>query len=530
MIGSTVALLTRSLRIDSRLLRHQLLQMFFVFVVYMSLVYAHLAMDYLGAPGLMLFQSMAWMNLVFITLAGLGFFASAITEEKEEDTLGLLKMAGVRPASLLLGKSTSRLITAGVLLSLQFPFTLLAITLGGVSIEQVLAVYLSLLAYIALVANLALFWSVYSHRTSGAATGVFFTLLMFFVVPPLVEEWCQSTILNSAIGWERDVANFFHPISEWLYSTSIVTRTIEIMRTTFAATTTTPKSPFGVQVVSNFGAAAFLFAMSWLMFERCTRNGTTAAPARAVSLNRLGAMRLFGAGRAWSLPLVWKDFHFIAGGFTMAAVKFVFYGLLVGLFAYLQERWNYRFDIEDLGEATMVAMYIAGGIELSLLAGRVFQTELRWSTWQTLTMLPKSMPELVYTKVAGCLFTLGPALFYMGLGAMMYPAGMADFFDNIVTESWFWVMLFVYGFFLHLTALLSLYVKWGALPLAIGLMIFGYIFFGMAVSLVFMLISPSLSWFGDGDVIAVLFAIFFLGLNIAMEFAIGMRLRQLAAR
>ncbi|MBT4863663.1 MAG: hypothetical protein HON53_00895 [Planctomycetaceae bacterium] len=145
-------------------------------------------------------------------------------------------------------------------------------------------------------------------------------------------------------------------------------------------------------------------------------------------------------------------------------------------------------------------------------------------------MLPKSMPELVYTKVAGCLFTLGPALFYMGLGAMMYPAGMADFFDNIVTESWFWVMLFVYGFFLHLTALLSLYVKWGALPLAIGLMIFGYIFFGMAVSLVFMLISPSLSWFGDGDVIAVLFAIFFLGLNIAMEFAIGMRLRQLAAR
>ena len=68
------------------------------------------------------------------------------------------------------------------------------------------------------------------------------------------------------------------------------------------------------------------------------------------------------------------------------------------------------------------------------------------------------------------------------------------------------------------------------LPLAIGLMIFGYIFFGMAVSLVFMLISPSLSWFGDGDVIAVLFAIFFLGLNIAMEFAIGMRLRQLAAR
>ena len=475
MIGSTVALLTRSLRVDSRLLRHQLLQLFFVFIVYMSLVYAHVASDFLGAPGLVLFQTMAWMNLVFITLAGLGFFASAITEEKEEDTLGLLKMAGVRPASLLLGKSTSRLITAGVLLSLQFPFTLLAITLGGVSIEQVLAVYLSLLAYIALVANLALFWSVYSHRTSGAATGVFFVLLLFFAVPPLVTSWCQSTLYGSASGWEMTIAEFFLTISEWLYSTSIAVRVSEILQSTFtAATTTTTKSPFGVQVISNFGAAAFLFAMSWLMFERCTRNGTTAVPARAVSLSRLGTLKLFGAGRAWPLPLIWKDFHFVAGGVTMAAVKFVVYGLMIALFAYLQDRWYSRIDIEDLGDATMIAMLIAGGVELSLLAGRVFQTELRWQTWQTLRMLPKSMAELVYAKVAGCLFTLGPALFYMGIGAMMHLEGTVDFIEDVFFEWGFWLTVFVFGFFIHLTALLSLFVKWGALPLAIGMMMFGY--------------------------------------------------------
>ena len=214
----------------------------------------------------------------------------------------------------------------------------------------------------------------------------------------------------------------------------------------------------------------------------------------------------------------------------MAAVKLVVYGLMIVLFACLQERWYSRIDIEDLGDAIMIAVMIAGGVELSLLAGRVFQTELRWSTWQTLRMLPKPMAELVYTKVAGCLFTLGPALFYIGIGAMMHPEGMVEFIEDAFTEWGFWLSVFVFGFFVHLTALLSLFVKWGALPLAIGIMMFGYMFFGMAISIVFMVISPSGSWFGDGDVIGILFAFFFLGLNIAMEFAIGMRLRQLAAK
>ena len=82
-----------------------------------------------------------------------GFFATAITEEKEEGTLGLLKMAGISRVSILLGKSTSRLITAILLFLVQLPFTLLAITLGGVTLGQIFAAYWALLAYMLLVAH-----------------------------------------------------------------------------------------------------------------------------------------------------------------------------------------------------------------------------------------------------------------------------------------------------------------------------------------------------------------------------------------
>lgn len=524
MIGSTMALLTRALQVDSRLLRHQLGRLLFVFIIYFSLVYARLASDFLGAPGLQLFQMMAWMNVIIITLAALGFFASAITEEKEEETLGLLKMAGVRPVSLLLGKSTSRLMTAGVLLSLQFPFTLLAITLGGVSIDQVWAVYLALLAYIALVANLALFFSVAAERTRGAASGVFLVLLVFFGGPPLVQYFCVSTNWNQSAPWVRSVADFCLVSSEWLISVSPAKRIERILASDFTG------SPFSIQVISNFAAAGFLFLLSWWTFEYFTRSRASSVSSGRLSFGTSGAKRLFGSGRAWQLSLVWKDFNFIAGGWSMACVKFVLYLLLVALFAGLQYHWHRRVDIEDLGGTTMIAMLIAGCIEISLVAGRVFNLENRWKTWATLRMLPKALPEIAYSKVAGSLLTLGPALAVMGIGACMYPEGFLDFCSDAIQEWGVWVAVLVFGFFIHLVALLSLYVKWGALPLAIGIMMVGYMLFGMCMFIVVITLSPTGAGFVDAEaVIASVFIILFLAANIGMEVIIGLRLRQLAS-
>src|SRR5262249_37041925 len=50
-----------------------------------------------GAPGLEFLQFLCWANLVCITLAGASYFASAITEEKEESMLGLLRMTDLNP-------------------------------------------------------------------------------------------------------------------------------------------------------------------------------------------------------------------------------------------------------------------------------------------------------------------------------------------------------------------------------------------------------------------------------------------------
>ena len=518
MLGGTLALLHHSLQLDGRLFRHHLYRLIFVGILYLFVLIATGQSLLFGAPGQWLFGWIAYLNFWFISLAGISYFATAISEEKETESLGILRMAGISPSALLLGKSTSRLIVVCLLLSLQFPFALLAITLGGVTTLQVFSVFVALLAYTAFVGNLALFCSVIARRAGSASVIMTFSLAVFFFVP-VFANMLLGSLPGNATGFQRVLETALDP----QYETSVFSRLPVIMATGF------DESPLSFQVLSNLAAAVLFFVLSRIVFDTVTRYHSVASASRGLLFRPRGWLKFLGTGRVWKSALIWKDFHFVAGGFTMAAVKLVAYGLLVVLFAYLQYRWDSRIDIEELGDVAMIAMLIAGCVELSLLSSRVFQTELRWNTWPTLRMLPKSLPELVYTKVAGCLFTLGPALVYMGLGAMMHPGGFIDFCGDFFTEPGFWVAVFVFGFFLHLTAFLSLYVKWGALPLAIGMMFFGLVFFQMFFRLIFMLMSPPM-WLMDDDIIWALFAIFFLSLNVGMEIVIGLRLRQLAEK
>ena len=67
-----------------------------------------------------------------------------------------------------------------LLLLVQFPFTLLAITLGGVTLNQVLAAYCSLTAYMVLLANVGLLCSVVFRR-GGLASSVTGLLILLYL-------------------------------------------------------------------------------------------------------------------------------------------------------------------------------------------------------------------------------------------------------------------------------------------------------------------------------------------------------------
>ena len=474
-----------------------------------------------GAPGLSFLAEMVWLNFVCITLAGLSYFASAITEEKEEMMLGLLRMTDLNPIAILLGKSTSRLVGALLLLLVQVPFVLLAVTLGGAGLLQIAAAYGTLLAYLFLVCNLALLFSVVFRKTATAQAFILGFLLLFllgYFCASGLEQYFALDILDGG-AWSVLTAM----IDLWRRATPS-DRLGAIFQTGFAGPV------IGFQVASNLVLGVIFFLLAWLVFEPCTREEKDAAPARQWLLRRTSRRSRIPARLVGTRAVSWKDFTFISGGRLGLLLKFGVIAFLMGLFNFFTLEFGNRGEInrEFEGTALFWISLIVTALFMALESARVFQEEIRWKTLSSLVMLPVSVPELAYRKVAGALAGTLPLLAGCVIGVLLAPKIVGDFFNEMFREpiafGVFCVAILQFVLFLHLTAFLSLIIKRGALPLAIAIQYLGGSFFMTFLTIIFSACG------GRVDVAICLFAgMICVVMTVVLHFAIGTRLARAAA-
>lgn len=469
-----------------------------------------------GAPGLHFLQEMVWVNLVFITLAGVSYFASAITEEKEEMMLGLLRMTDLNPIAILLGKSTSRLVGGILFLLIQVPFILLAVTLGGVGPVQVIAACATLLAYLFLVCNLALLCSVIFPNTTMAAAFTLAALLVF-----LFGHYWAGFLLHDVLGLR--LAGWPIP-GGWLQLWNLATPTNRIL-VIFLSGFAGPA--VGWQVISNLVLGVLAFLLAWLAFDRFTRQERDPVPAPRWLIGRPTRASRIPADLTGTWALTWKDFIFISGGKFGLLARFGVVALALALVNLLALESGSRGVLtrEFEGACLIWISILVTAVCLAVDAGRIFREEVRWKTLSALVLLPISIPQLAYRKVAGALAGTLPLLAGALFGAMMVPDDVGRFIRDVLSESDIFGVLLVailqYLLFLHLVAFLSLVVKRGALPLAIGIQYLGGSFL---VSFVAMTVR--------GSGVGVLFLIGFgcaVG-TIVLHRAIGLRLMSAAAQ
>lgn len=465
MYYGLLALLMRALRMDARQMRSHLFRLAFVGFIYLCLLMATFQSVFLGAPGLQFFSQIAWLNAVFITCAGIGFFASAITEEKEEETIGLLQMAGLNHLGILLGKSTARLIQVMLLLIVQFPFMLLAVTLGGVTTHQLVAAYVDLLAYTILLANLALVCSVCFQRGGNAAGCTTILLVVYTMAPPLAKfeiVELQSMAWSKGIWWQAAILTSL----EWIQESCVFFQLAEVMTTGFA------KPILTRQVISNSVAGLFCFGLAWLLFGPSVNRAVPGGATRGMLFKSTSRIRFLSPGRCWWNPFIWKDFQFIGGGYALFVGKLLAYSGLFALYTvislYPGNWWGLIFsDVAKIYAFSMIGILV---LEACLFASRIFHDEIRLQTMSSLLMLPRSIPYIGYSKLIGCLIGLLPATICLAIGALLLPGFYETQFLALAMEPSLWAAVMVALIFLHLIALLSLFVKWGALPAAFFLM------------------------------------------------------------
>ena len=468
MTSPLLALFARSLREDTRLKLTYFARSGLVTVILIFMLMVDSSGGMGTGQGLGFFGTVIYVDLVFILLAGCGYFASAITEEKEEMTLGLLRMTNLNPLSILLGKSTSRLCGALLLLVAQLPFTMLAVTLGGISLGQIAAAYCTLGAFLIFLANLALLASVLGQRSAGAAALTIGALLLFFAVVPLL-NWIAH--LPAQFGLITDDAVWvvaLEQVAEFAWKASPFTRINEVLATGFN------DRAFGWQAASNLALGAGCFLLAWLGFDRFCEERPESGPRRGVGRRRF--LRGLRAGRAWQRALAWKDFYFLTGGKVWLLGKFLIYGLPLVVMACWPERWGGPPKLEVFGVITMVMTWWLMVFELAFTAASIFKTERQGQTLSTLAVLPLSLRRIAWQKLTGTLPALIPAASYFLIGALCASKTILEALKHFPSEKeGFSILLgLAYGLgqsvvFLYLTANLSLRLKRGALPLALGI-------------------------------------------------------------
>lgn len=434
------ALFLRSMRSDARSLVVHLSWSLLVVGVYVALCIVIWTGFSIGAPGLGFLTYVAYLDASVLCLLGTPFFSSSISEEREEGTLGLMRMAGLNSLGILLGKSTGRLLQTLLFLAIQFPSWWLAVTLGGVTTGQLWALGFGMAAFVIALSNVGLLCSVLCSTTRSAAamTGL---LLAAHLMLAFMER-----SLSGGLG-------LLEQSCFWL-------RINVILSTGFN------ESPWSLQFVSNLATGAVCFVASWCCFG--TARDEVAAP---ISLgDRWRRWRWKGdrprhSSRVWPLACTWKDFHFVLGGWPVLLIRGLCY---FGLFC-VSGLYNFRMMMgagmagSPLHESFQFAMVFVLPFDVALLTAAAIQSEVRLQTLSTLLLLPQSVPKLVYSKLAGVLPGMAPGLIAFLISGWVQPQA---FFHS---SGQFMVIVVWMISVPHLAAALSMFLRWGAVPLAFGL-------------------------------------------------------------
>ncbi len=474
MFSQASAFLTRSIRQESRLLSHHLVRGGMVLLMLYLLGLQVIQSPRLGAAGLTLMSNVMQCCYWCLTLLGVMYFSVAITEEKEEETLPLLRMTGVQNFTLLLGKSLPRLAVVVLLILISAPFLMLAVTLGGVVTEQIVASLLGLICYALCLSQLGLFASTICRNSSRATSlaTVLWLLLEFGSWPFALlgiafKEW-------RLIGLSED----FEWIAGWLWERTMWNATGAVL--VFEQ----GESPWHPQATFHLVVGIVFFFASLALFERFNERAIALGSSASIPVTRhfLQGTQSRRAGRCWNAAMEWKSWFFVGGGW------FWFWAWTIGLPVFsISVILVISVLVGDVApvEVFGVSMMMNGCAAFAILSARLFGNMLNRETYEqtlvSLCMLPMQRKVVLQRMALGLLPFAVPPLFCVGLGcfwmfvfANQFTRDAADLLD----EPWFWASLSWVFVAIHVGSLLSVYFRHGGMLIAAAICFFILPFMG----------------------------------------------------
>ena len=474
MISGVTTLFSWTLKMDSKSIYPHIVRAGFAGAMLFAISMSVADVFGSGSMGLRFFELVCMLNVLIITVSGISYFVTAVTEEKDAGTYALLRLAGMNSLSITLGKSTSRLVSSLMLLVIQMPFTFLSITLGGVLWNQIVAAYLALATWMILVANLALFCSA-RCATSGRAAGLAATTIGLFVfLPKIITEGLTAipagTLSTGTISLLESIPIAFSKISVFDRLAEILGMTsgfrmLGIDFSTGITLITTASIKGEVSLVSGQFWSSLLVAFTLFVISTLTLD-LWSAPSDAGGPTENKAVRRWAVGRCWNFSVAWKEFLFFTGGRTFALAKLLAGGVAFAGFRMFQGMDGYTAGLALRGDYSwwaFLTFVMTLTAEVLLYSAGCLFYEVRQQTQSTLATVPISSARILVEKFAGCAIALIPAIVWIFISLILSDGAIVRNCSATMVSSY----LIMLGFASHLAALLSLYTRWAALPLTL---------------------------------------------------------------
>lgn len=454
MVGSYLrnlyTLLNHSLRQESRSVQAHRFRIGSLFIATWILLVAQYFTWFIGTTGSIFIRYLVLLDLTLIVVAGSSYFGSVITEEKEQGTLSLLKLAGFSNAGLMFGKSTSRIVTALIIFIIQLPFAFLAIVLGGTTVSQIVAAFLTLSAFLVLLGNIGLITSVICRR-NASATSITFLIGILTLVAGHLASFAMSAGFAKKLPWLHSALD---RINQYQSSYSAYARLEEIA-------VTRRSMLIAPQFWVSLGVAAGLFLISWLIFDRFTEYTESHDPHRSRSGKRARRWQQW-VSRTGHDPIAWKEFHFGSGGYTTMVGKTLLYAALIAGTLFFESRIQkqYLTSPVEILHGTLAVILL---LETLMFSSQILGSEYTGGTLPNLILTPHSLMGIVLSKFKGSLLTWIPtALAIVIVSAILWrrDAVLLDYNVRHLTYAAGFVLL------LHLTTYYSIRVQRGAVAWA----------------------------------------------------------------
>jgi len=424
----------KELRVSSRRKRNYFLRFAYIALLSSFVGFAWLISVKVGGSGSPAFQAsrmseagkyivttIVWFQFITIQLIAVIMLSTAISDEIQHRTLGVLMTTPISSFQIVIGKLFSKLLQLILLLAISMPLLAIVRVFGGVPWDYVISSLCVTLTAAIFAGSISLAFSIYNRQAHSVIARTVLVCFFLYIVPPIVLKVLQFTYQVPIVS--GTVLFYINPFIAMEYATGAM-----LTPASFVLTLS-----WLLHCAIMLGASALLLALSTVCVRRAgLRQATGQAGMFATRRERRladGKRRPRADSAAISgrirpvkgPPIIWKEMiNPLAGRHRLKTIIGSVVALVVLLVIYGYCAYEKYFALKETQTVFIAAYFFLGMLRTASSAATSITSEKEARTWPILLTTPLAEKQIVLGKIIGSALRGWPFWFLLAAHVVVF--------------------------------------------------------------------------------------------------------------